>query len=53
MGLQPTGGNENRHPCRPREKLALSSPKGGGPGRWIPALRQAQGKLCAGMTRMG
>jgi hypothetical protein len=34
MGLRPTRGNGNPHPCRPRES--------GGPRRWIPA--------CAGMT---
>jgi hypothetical protein len=36
MGLRPTRGNENPHPCRPRES--------GGPSRWIPA--------CAGMTQL-
>jgi hypothetical protein len=37
MGPRPARGNENPHPCRPRET--------GGPSRWIPAF--------AGMTRMG
>jgi hypothetical protein len=47
MGLRPAQGDEN-HPY-PRVS--------GGPRqsrkRWIPALRQAQGKLFAGMTGRG
>ena len=37
MGLRPTRGNEN--PRRPREKPALSLPKGGGPHQVDSRLR--------------
>ena len=42
MGLRPAQGDGNRRCCRPREGLALSLPKGLGPGQsrknWTPAF---------------
>jgi hypothetical protein len=41
MGLRLTRRNESQD---------VTPAKAGAHVRWIPALRQAQGKLCAGMT---
>jgi len=52
MGRRPTHGDENRRHCHPRVKLALSLPKGGGPGQSTSELDSSR-HGGTGMTGIG